>query len=59
MLKTINLVVVVSGGCVYSINGDKCPEGIELNFVVQDRDNIDSGDDDPVAEDYTPEVYYW
>ena len=58
-MKTINLVVEVSGGCVRSIHGDECPEDVELSFTVQDHDNISFGNDDPVAEDYIPEVYYW
>lgn len=58
-MKTINLIVEISGGCVRSIHGDAPPEGIELSFIVQDHDNIDSGDEDPVDDAYVPELYYW
>ena len=58
-MKTINLIVEVGEGCVRSIHGDKCPEEIELSFTVQDHDNINSGDDDPIPVDYIPESYYW
>ena len=61
MIKRI--IVEVDGGVVQTVYGDKMPEGIELDVIIRDLDNINQGDDDPLlAEDFEDTddmVTYW
>lgn len=45
------IVVEVMGGVVQSVYGDPMPEGVELDIIVRDHDNIEAGDDDPISDD--------
>lgn len=64
-MKIIRLIVEVEGGVVQSIYGDAMPEGVELDLVVRDLDNIDQGDPDPLTEQDMKDKYkrkmtfYW
>ena len=55
----IKLVIDVQGGCVQSVYGDEMPGGTKLKVVLRDRDNIEDGDPDPVAESYQPAATYY
>lgn len=55
----IKLVIDVQGGCVQSVHGDEMPGGTKLKVVLRDRDNIEDGDPDPVAESYQPAATYY
>ena len=35
------------------------PEGVTLDVVLRDMDNIEAGDDDPAPETWDDTVYYW
>lgn len=37
----------------------RVPEGVQVEFILRDHDNIAAGDADPTNEDYAPDVYYW
>lgn len=58
-ISVIQIVVNVSGGCVQSIEGDALPDGMQIDFIVRDQDNIESGDDDPMPDDYAGAIVYW
>ncbi len=55
----ISLIIDVQGGCVQSVYGDEMPGGTKLKVVLRDRDNIEDGDPDPVAESYQPAATYY
>lgn len=52
------IVMEIEGGCLQAVYGDRLPEGVDVEFILRDMDNIEAGDPDPV-KDYTPEVHYW
>ena len=51
-------MIDVRGGCVQSVYGDAAPQGLKLNFLIRDWDNIEAGDPDPITKDYTPAAVY-
>ena len=55
----ITIIIDVQGGCVQSVYGDEMPGGTKLKVVLRDRDNIEDGDPDPVAESYQPASTYY
>lgn len=55
----ITIIIDVQGGCVQSVYGDEMPGGTKLKVVLRDRDNIEDGDTDPVAESYEPAETYF
>lgn len=61
MIKRI--IIEVDGGVVQTVYGDKMPEGIELDIIIRDWDNINQGDDDPLNEedlkDINDMINYW
>lgn len=56
---TNRLIIDVRGGCVQAVYGDRLPEDVQVEFILRDWDSIEDGDQDPMDEDYKPEVYYW
>ena len=55
----IAIIIDLQGGCVQSVYGDEMPGGTKLKVVLRDRDNIEDGDPDPVAESYQPAATYY
>lgn len=53
------IYVDIQGGALQSIYGDELPDGIKIDFVLRDGDNIDAGDEDPLPEHYTAQKTYW
>lgn len=58
------IIVEIEGGCVRAIYGDTMPEGVELDVIVRDMDNIEQGDEDPLTEQDLKDkkqdmIYYW
>ena len=59
MTKPTRIIIDIRGGILYSVYGDKLPEGVEIDVILRDQDNIEAGDADPLPEDYQPELHYW
>lgn len=55
----IAIIIDLQGGCVQSVYGDEMLGGTKLKVVLRDRDDIDDGDPDPVAESYQPAATYY
>ncbi len=63
-MKSVRLIIELDGGCVRAVYGDAMPEGVELDVIIRDWDNINQGDPDPLTEqDLTDKkqdmIYYW
>ena len=64
-MKFTRLIVELDGGCVRAVYGDRMPEGVELDVIVRDWDNINEGDPDPLTEQDIADkndgkmIYYW
>jgi hypothetical protein len=58
-MKTYTIYVEIKGGALQNIYGDQLPTACQIEFILRDFDNIESGDPDPQPEGYKPEVYYW
>ena len=56
---TVRIIVDIRGGALQAVYGDRLPEGVQVEFILRDHDNIAAGDADPMNEDYAPDVYYW
>lgn len=59
MSDATRIVIDIRGGALWSVYGDKLPEGVEIEVILRDRDNIEAGDADPMGTDYEPEIHYW
>lgn len=59
MSDAIRIVIEIKGGCLQAVYGDKLPEGVDVEVILRDWDNIENGDPDPMGEEYEPDVYYW
>lgn len=55
----VRIIMDVRGGALQAVYGDRLPEGVQVEFILRDHDNIAAGDADPMNEDYAPDVYYW
>ena len=55
----VRIIMDVRGGALQAVYGDRLPEGVQVDFILRDHDNIAAGDADPMNEDYAPDVYYW
>ena len=63
-MKTVRLIVELDGGCIRAVYGDAMPEGVELDVIIRDWDNINAGDPDPLTEQDLKDkdqdmIYYW
>ena len=62
-MKVKTIYIDIKGGALQNLYGDKLESEEQIEFVLRDWDNIESGDPDPVEEnegdDWEPEVYYW
>lgn len=56
---TVRIIMDIRGGALQAVYGDRLPEGVQVEFILRDHDNIAAGDADPMNEDYAPDVYYW
>ena len=56
---TVRIIMDIRGGALQAVYGDRLPEGVQVEFILRDYDNIAAGDADPMNEDYAPDVYYW
>ena len=56
---TARIIMDIRGGALQAVYGDRLPEGVQVEFILRDYDNIAAGDADPMNEDYAPDVYYW
>lgn len=56
----MRLFIKIEDGCLLSVYGDDAPEGVEIDVILRDMDNINAGDldPDPNPSDKTY-VYYW
>ena len=59
MSEATRIVIDIQGGALRSVYGDKLPEGVEIEVILRDQDNIEAGDADPMGADYEPETHYW
>lgn len=59
MSEPIRIIIDIQGGLLQAVYGDRLPEGIEVEFILRDRDDIYDGDPDPMGKDYEPDVHYW
>jgi hypothetical protein len=59
-MKTVKLIVEIEGGTLQAIYGDAMPEGVKLEVVLRDLDNIAQGDLDPAPGAYAnaQDFYY-
>jgi hypothetical protein len=53
------IIIDVQGGAVQSVYGDLLPDGVNVEIILRDHDNIEAGDPDPMPEDYKPATNYW
>ncbi len=63
-MKSVRLIIELDGGCVRAVYGDAMPEGVELDVIIRDWDNINQGDPDPLTEQDKADkkqdmIYYW
>ena len=55
----VRIIMDIRGGALQAVYGDRLPEGVQVEFILRDHDNIAAGDADPMDEDYAADAYYW
>lgn len=55
----MRLFIKIKDGVLQSVYGDEMPEGVWLDVILRDMDNIDCGDPDPDPNNGEGLTYYW
>lgn len=54
------IYIEIAGGALQGVYGDPLPEGVEVEFILRDMDNIEAGDEDPLPDGIPGEhTFYW